>query len=473
MKQNCSDWKGTRRAGRCGTLVLLACAWLTSATAALAQAPAPAPAPEAAYDLAGCIRAAIAASNDLGAAAADLALARARLARARAGYLGEIEYTQYAGVVSEAHGTVLDPRTDKQNYFDGLGPFTRIDLSINLPLWTFGKLDAAFEAATRAIEAEAAAGDSTRAKAVLDVKRLYYGLLLSRQLASVLHDMLDAMDKALKKAEERLAARSPAITEIDVLNLRVGRSKFAKGVAEIDASAELARSALGRAVGLGPGAAFDVAERKLVPVEAEIGPVDAYLAEGIERLPEWRQLSNGLAAQEARVELESTNYYPTIFVATGVRYAVASNRDEQDNPFASDDFNYLYPVGVLGVRWDLNFLATGAKVEEERAALERLQAQKREASSGLQLAIRRAHGEVLQHREEMRAMEDGRKAGRSLMVATVANFDLGIGEADEIFRGLGAYTETSSDYLRAVHDYNVAVGTLSRAVGRELTALQY
>jgi len=48
----------------------------------------------------------------------------------------------------------------------------------------------------------------------------------------------------------------------------------------------------------------------------------------------------------------------------------------------------------------------------------------------------------------------------------VSNFDLGIGEAEELFKGLGTYTEPAANYLRAVHDYNVAVAALSKAVGR-------
>ena len=67
----------------------------------------------------------------------------------------------------------------------------------------------------------------------------------------------------------------------------------------------------------------------------------------------------------------------------------------------------------------------------------------------------------------------GRKAARGLLVLTVSNYDLGIGDADELFDAFGSYTETSSDYFRAVHDYNVAVAELSRAVGEELLDLDY
>ncbi|MFN8642258.1 MAG: hypothetical protein U0802_11605 [Candidatus Binatia bacterium] len=65
-----------------------------------------------------------------------------------------------------------------------------------------------------------AGGQAKRAEVILSVKRLYYSLLLSRMLAVVLHDMLDDMDKAVKKTQERLDAGSTTVTEIDPPRLR-------------------------------------------------------------------------------------------------------------------------------------------------------------------------------------------------------------------------------------------------------------
>lgn len=427
-----------------------------------------------AYDLAQCLRAALTNSPDLGAAAADLALARARLSEAHASRYGQSEFNQVLGFVNEARGTVNHPNpNDKKNdVFHGLGPFTRMDLAINIPLWTFGKLDAALEAAQAGLESERAHGDVRRAEIVLSTKQLYYGLLLSRQLGLVLHDMLDTMDKAAKQSQERLDAGSTAVTEIDVLKLRAGRAKFAKGVLEVDASTELTRSALARNTGLAVDD-FDIAAGKLQPTDATIAPLNDYLTDGPGRRPESRQLATGLVAQSAKVELERADYFPWLFFSAGMQYARAGNRNEQTNPFASDDFNFIRPVGIVGIHWDLNFFMTNAKVEQARADLERLHALKRAAASGLQLEIRRAYSDVTQARETIKATEEGRKAGRGLLILTVSNFDLGIGEAEELFKGLGTYTEASSDYLRAVHDYNVAVATLSKAVGQELTNLEY
>jgi len=425
------------------------------------------------YDLSACIRAALQNAPDLSAAAADLAGARARLAEANAGRFGQAELRQYVGLVNEAKGNVLFSPNDKNDVFEGLGPFTKVDVDVAIPVWTFGKLDAALRAAQEGLESERANGESRRAAVVLDVKRLYYGLLLSRQLSAILHDNLDTLDKAVIRTQERLDAGSTSVTELDLLKLKAGRARFAKGVVQVDGSIDLTRSALARMIGLPLERDFDIADRRLQPADASIGPLNTYLEQGPDRRPETRQLVTGIAAQSAKVDLEEAGYYPNFFVATGFQYAWASNRTEQTNPFVYDNFNYIRPVFVLGVQWDLNVFKTTAKLDEARADLQRLQARQREAASGLQLEIRRAYGEVAQARDTIQATEEGRKAGRAMLVLTVANFDLGIGEADELFTGLGTYTEASSDYMRAVHDYNVAVATLSKAVGQELTTVKY
>lgn len=420
------------------------------------------------YDLRACVEAALAASPDLAATVADIAASRAQLAQARAGRFGQMEYTQILGVVNEAEGDPVFSPDDEDDFFDNPGPFTRLDLDINIPLWTFGKLEAALEAAEQGLASEQANGALRRAHVILATKRLYYGLLLARQLSAVLHDMLERMTEAVERTEERLEEGSTSVTELDLLKLRIGRARFAKGVYEIDASLALTHSALARAMGLPLDAPFELAARRLRPVQAEIAPVEEYLTDGVAGRPEWQRLRSGLAAQSAKVQLERADYYPIFFFSTGVQFAYAPNREDQENPFAYDEFNFLRPVAVVGLRWDLNFPRTKARVDQARAELERLQAQEREAATGLLLEIRRAHGAVLQAQRTMEAAEAGRKAGRGLLVLSVANFDLGIGEAEDLFEGLGAYTEASTDYFRAVHDYNVAVAELGRAVGREL-----
>lgn len=423
------------------------------------------------YTLGACIRSALEQSPDLLGAAAELAKARGRLSQARAGKFGESSYTQIFGLVSEARGNPVYSPDNKNDLFQGLGPFTRLELDVSLPLWTFGKLDAALEAAQRGLESEQAHGRIQRAEIVFQVQKLYYSVVLTRQLSAVLHDMLDTLDKAVAKTQERLDQGSTTTTEKDLLQLKIGRSRLNKGVLEVDAATPLALAALARVIGLPDDAPFDVADRKLTPVTAKLEPLDAYLERGLDQRPEWQQVASGVAARTAQVELEKANLYPTFFLSTGLHYAVTGNRDEQDNPFASDEFNYIRPIGVLGMRWDLNFFSQQAKIDQAKADLDRVRAKQRAAETGLRLDIRRAYSDVRQQQATIESAEQGRKAARGWLILGVSNFDLGIGEAEDLFHALGAYSETSSDYFRAVHDYNLAVAALGRATGNELADL--
>lgn len=426
------------------------------------------------YDLSACIEAALHDNPDLAAAAAQVALARARLDEASARRYGQIEYTQQFGAVNGATGDILQPpKQNRNSILEDLGPFVRLDIGLNLPIYTFGKLSAALAAAEGGLRSQEAGGEAKRAEVILSVKQLYYGLLLSRMLSLVLHDMLDNMDKAVAKTQERLDAGATTVTEIDLLKLQAGRAKFASGVIEIDASAQLTERALRRAMALPDDVPFDIADRKLQPVAVALAPLDEYLGSGVDRRPEMRQLQAGVAAQAAQVEREEAGWYPNVFFAGGFRYAYAPNRTEQTNPFAYDNFNYTFPYVFLGLQWDLSLLQTSAKIDEARATLDTLRASQRSAESGMALEIRQAYGDVEKAREVMRTTAAGRKAGRALLVLTVANFDLGIGDAEELYKGVGTYTESAADNLRAVHDYNVAVATLSKAVGEELAPLRY
>ncbi|GIW45653.1 MAG: RND transporter [Candidatus Binatia bacterium] len=440
-----------------------------------AEQPNPEPTPRRTpLSLSDCIRSALASDPDLQAASAEIAAAQARLAQAELGRLGEAEYRQILGFVPEAKGDILDPPKQNRNaVFRNLGPFTQLEVMFHFPLWTFGKLRAALDAAQQGLAAQHAAGEVKRAEIVLNVKRLYYGVLLADQLARVLADMRDNMDKAIRKVQERLAKGSTAVTEIDLLKLQAGRAKLARGYAEVDASATLARKALARAIGGDVSSEVELAERRLEPVALELEPVGSYVEEARRSRPEAAQISHGLAAQAAKVEMQRAELFPTLFLSTGFQYALAPNRTTQRNPFAAEDFNYSRPVGVLGIRWELDVWRKQAKVAEAEADLAKLQAQHRSAMTGLELEVHRAYAQVVQTREAVSAATDGRKAGRALLVATVSNFDLGIGEAEELFKGLGTYTEASTDYFRAVHDFNVAVAELSRAVGKELLPLEY
>jgi outer membrane protein TolC len=403
----------------------------------------------------------------------EIAAARARLDEIKAARLGSIHYTQVLGLVNRAHGNPVQSSQSKNDFLDGVGPFTRLDISADVPLLTFGRVGAAIEAAEQDVESRVAHEQVRRGDAVLDVKRLYYQVLLTRQLAGVLEEAVDQMSRAVTKTEERLAAGQRGVQDADLLRLKIGRAKLEKGFYEVQSSASLSKIALAHAIGEANDAAFDLADRKLTPATTQLQGVDVYIREALANRPETRALVHGIAAESARVDVEQSQYFPTIGLALGVQFARTPNHDEQTNWFAWDEFNYFRPILTAVLRWNLNFFLTHARVNEAQAMLSALEWKHQSALSGIELDVKRAYGEIERMKGTVRATEEGSKAGRALMVSEVSNFDLGFGKAEDLFNALMSYAESHADYLRAIDGYNSALGALSRSVGRELEGLSY
>ena len=407
----------------------------------------------------------------------DVAIRDSELQQAKAGYYPSAEFVNLAGVVNDATGSLGGRRPDGSPNFkqfgglSHLGPFTRLEGQIVYPLFTWGKLPNGVKAASKGLEQETVNVEQKKAEAVREVKEFYYTLLYTRQVAELLSDVRDGFQKAVKTADERL--KQGKVTQLDVLNLRVGYAGIAKDVAKLHNGVELTRAALLRAMGLPQTTAFDVADTALTPQPAQLKDLDYYVELLFANRPEWRKLHLGIQAKEAELQMATSDYFPTFFLSVPVRYAYAPGRSRQTNPFAYDNFNFGAAGPVLGLHWSLGFGETAAKVAHSRAELMKLRAQEKTAAASFPVEAKEAYLNVKEAEERMKVTADGRKAGRTLVALAVANFELGIGEPQDVFMGLGNYTRATSDYYEAVRDYNIALAKLSLVVGEEVSELRY
>lgn len=398
----------------------------------------------------------------------DVAIRQSELQQAKAGYYPSAEFVNLVGVVNDAKGNILRFR---QGGIDELGPFTRLEGQITYPLFTWGKLPNGVKAASKGVEQEIISEEQKKAEVVREVKEFYYTLLYTKQVQELLSDVRDGFEKAVKTAEERL--KESKVTQLDVLNLRIGYAGVAKESEKLRNGIELTRAALLRAMGLPQTTAFDIADTVLTPEPAQLKDLEYYVERLFRNRPEWRKLLIGIQAKEAELKMATSDYFPTFFLAVPVRYGYAPGRSRQTNPFAYDDFNFGGAGPVVGLHWKLGFGETAAKVARSRAELMKLRAQEKTAAASFPVEVKEAYLNVKEAQERMRVTADGRKAGRTLVALAVANFELGIGEPQDVFLGLGNYTRATNDYYEAVRDYNIALAKLSLVVGEEVSELRY
>jgi outer membrane protein len=416
-----------------------------------------------------CLDRALSHNPEVSEAVAERRIAESQLSQAKAGRLPQVTYTSVNGIVNAARGDAVNGRTDN----DDLGPFTMGELKIIQPLYTFGRLQNEIRAATMGVETKHAATKKVRDMVVTMVKELYYNLLLSRQIQALLTEVQEQFTKALETAEQRLEAGESAITQQDILKLRIGLAGVTKETYTLERAIAVTKEALLYQLGLSLKADFDIADTGLEPVMLQLQPLNVYLEQAEKNRPELAQLEAGLVARQARLQAARSAYYPALFVAGTVRYAAAPNRDDQNNPFVRDDFNFFQAGMALGLRWKLDFWMTHAKEAERLAELAKTEIQKENATQGIEVDIKRRYLEVQETQQKIEAAQTARRAARALLVTTLANFSLGVGEGKDVFDNLGLYTRMASDYYTAVRDYNIAAARLSQATGQEATTLSY
>ncbi len=424
-------------------------------------------------DLPTCVERALAAAPDVATARARVAVSERELERARAArFLPEAGVTSTLSPVRGARGK-LGGTLPSEHVIetDDLGPFSRVQLGFVQPLWTAGRITAAIDAATAGVAARLAASERTIAALVEQTKTLYYNVLLARAVEGVLADMRAALERALGAARKRRDAGDAKITELDILNLRVGAAEAAKEIPRLQASAAAALEALRRLMGYVPDAPVDVKDARPEPERVEVAPLEQYEAALFARNPQWKEVNAGVTAKEEEVKQAEAEFYPQVFVRGGFDYGYAPNRRRQTNPFVHDDFNYLRgPGGALGVGWRLNFHVTAAEVAAKRAELLSVESERRSAETGLPVELRETYRRILEARAQLAELDEGRKAGRAILTLSVANFDLGIGDPAAVLQGLGLYGRVSSDYYEAVRNYNVALAGLARIMGSATSA---
>ncbi|MGH7963224.1 MAG: TolC family protein [Candidatus Binatia bacterium] len=399
----------------------------------------------------------------------DVAIRRSELQQAKAGYYPTGELVNIAGVVNDAEGDLL--RYRRFSFDEGLGPFTRLEGQLAYPLFTWGKLTNGVKAASKGLAQEVISIEQKKAEVVREVKELYYTLLYTQQVEELLSEVQEGLQKGLKTVGEQV--KKGEVMQSDQLNLRIAYAGIAKDVAKLRNGIELTRAALLRTMGLPPTATFETADTVLKPEPAQLKDLDYYVERLFANRPEWRKLHIGIQAKEAELQVATGDYFPAFFLAVPFRYGYAPGRSRQLNPFAYDNFNFADAGPVLGLRWSLGFAETAAKVARTRAELLKLRAQEQTATASFPLEVKEAYLNVKEAEERIKITDDGRKAGRALVTLGAANIELGIGDPQEVFQGLGNYTRAANDYYEAVKDYNVALAKLSLVVGEEVSELKY
>jgi outer membrane protein TolC len=258
------------------------------------------------------------------------------------------------------------------------------------------------------------------------------------------------------------------VDEVDLYKLKAFRGEALRNRYETQKGFDLATAALRTFASLDPGQplALDAKGLDAAPRQAE--PEEQAIGTALDLRPEMNQVRAGLKATEALVRAEESSLYPQFFLGMNGYYAQAGNRTRQQNPFAYDPLNDRYVAVVLGLKYNLDFGITRGKIRAAQAEHLRVQETKQFAEQGIPLQVRKAHRELAEAKESIRATEEGWRNARKWLVAAKANFDLGVGDARDLGQGVEAYAKLRAENFKGMYNYNLALANIEHVTGRDV-----
>jgi outer membrane protein TolC len=189
------------------------------------------------------------------------------------------------------------------------------------------------------------------------------------------------------------------------------------------------------------------------------------VARAVEAHPEVRALAAATGVLAAKVELQRRSRNPVFFLAGGVGYANAGNRDEQDNPWVNDDFNYTRIGAEIGLKWDANLYRKNLDVSEAAAEYGAILEQLEVLRSRVGVEVRRALRETQRTRALLDSARTSLKAAKSRLRLVLDNWETGVEEVHQVIDAYEKYYRLRVEEPQREYDLNVALARLGFILG--------
>lgn len=371
------------------------------------------------------------------------------------------------GIVNPETGFVTSPDTATSIPKD-LRYFTDLDIELLQPIFTFGKLSSAVEAADFGVQADQANLEKSHEEVRLQVRQLYWALVLANELLNVVKDAQEEISKAENKIEEKLDEGSEEVTQNDLFKVQIYRYDIDKRYREALSKIDLTKSALNATLGLPTDSDLAIATEYLEPIETNLDTLTVYVDIALQDRPELTQLRAGVNARQALVGVSKSDYFPQFFLGGQLKYNFAKDRYDPNNPFLYNPTNYFRPGVVIGANMNLNFWQTRDKVRIAQAEYLKLKQQQQEAINGVKLDVQKIYLELKQSETNMDKSSKALKASENWLRSESMSYDLGVGDVKELIDAYKANGAMKAEHFQNIFDYNVNIAKLSKAIGRDL-----
>jgi outer membrane protein len=297
-----------------------------------------------------------------------------------------------------------------------------------------------------------------------EVRRMYWGSVLARQVEQVGKDTLARMEVTLQLTESLYKNSAGRVSKTDYLDTQVMVESLRSMVASLEKNAAMAEAALANSSGLAWNANIQPADSE-IPFQPYGGDLDSLVSTSYQFSPDWKKLEAAIRASEGAAITARSGYYPKLALTGELHnwwnggYNGGMSTPENRNGWS---------VGV-GIEVPLfDGMLTRNKVGEAVARVSQLKENQFLLREGLGLQIKDLF-------MGLSAAAKSYQATAQAMQSAIESRDLNerayqneLVETDKVIRAQLVEALMSAQHFKARFDYVTLLSQLNLVVGREV-----
>jgi outer membrane protein len=396
------------------------------------------------------------------------------------GFLPRFELTTNHGIVPDvisdsilANGSplpreeyYLDPNL--RNDWNTLKVFTQMEVRMLQPIYTWGAIRSAVDAARSGAIAAREQYQIEQTKFEIRLYELYYARLLSLELKRILIDARKTFDDAERRLQVMIDDGDPDLEDSEVYKLKIFKQEFLARAEEVEQNDAFLAATWNLVLGNESRTLFMPEDRFLDPREELVtDPVDGFTSAAVSNRPETKALDAAVNAAFAGWRAQKALQLPSVFLGLGAEY-VYTPRPIQQQPLFGNRYNYINLVYSFGLRQNLNFASMSQKMEKSRLQYRQAQYSRDAVVTGVMLDANDKYKNAILAQRRIETSSEALQTSKEWLQQEQIDYDLGLGEVKNLVEAVKTNLELEVQYLQRVFEFNVSLGRLKQAVGRPI-----